>query len=243
MFRRLQTIGPELRTKWRQRGRTPVHFLHIGKNAGTQIERRMEALNTAQTRYALVKHPHSVTLSGIPNGEAYFFSIRRPENRFVSGFYSRKRKGQPRIYKEWSAHEARAFAAFEHANDLAEALNGEGARAKEAFSSMKAISHVSMNQVDWFSRQGFLFDERPPVHVIRQEAFEEDFAMFLEKLGLEAKDAAPATDAVSAHRGDYENAPPLSERARANLARWYAQDVAFYDVCERWINTSPNGDV
>ena len=84
-----------------------IAFLHIGKNAGTQIMHLAQQLK----QHGVVVHqlPHSKKLFEVPLALNYFFSIRNPVTRFKSGFYSRKRKGQPRIYVEWTRAEALAF--------------------------------------------------------------------------------------------------------------------------------------
>src|SRR5215469_6421945 len=102
--------------------RTTIHFLHIGKNAGTQIKFVAQQINQNDENCRIVTHPHEVKLGHLPQGARYFFSIRNPLTRFKSAFYSRKRKGLPRFFLDWSAEEKQVFSSFEHANDLAEAL-------------------------------------------------------------------------------------------------------------------------
>lgn len=75
--------------------RRPVHFLHIGKTAGTHLKAMLERINEAQQDIEFVGHGHKVHLKDLPPGEDYFFAIRDPIARFVSGFYSRKREGGP----------------------------------------------------------------------------------------------------------------------------------------------------
>ena len=144
-------------------GRRTVHYLHIGKNAGTKVSEIVAAVNSQTPEVQMIKHSHHVALGAIPDGDPYFFSIRNPMKRFFSGFYSRKRKGQPRFYAEWSPHEEQAFAAFEHANDLAEALYEDSDAGHKAFAAIRSIQHLSANQVDWFTRHGFFLDLRPPI--------------------------------------------------------------------------------
>jgi hypothetical protein len=96
-----------------KRSKIKLIFLHIGKNAGTQI---LHLANQLQHDGIVInKMPHRSKLRDIDENDQYFFSIRDPISRFKSGFYSRKRKGQPRIYSEWTPHEAAAFKSFEHA--------------------------------------------------------------------------------------------------------------------------------
>ena len=135
-------------------------------------------------------------------------------------------------------YEAKAFADFDHANDLAEALFTEGPLGVRAFGAIKSIQHTAMNQVDWFSGFGNIFTVRPPVWVVRQERFEEDIAVLCSKLGYEGGIRIVA-DPVKSHRGDYSDTPELSERAVENLKQWYVQDLEFYRTCEDWL--SQNG--
>lgn len=211
-----------------------IAFLHIGKNAGTQIMHLAQQLKP----YGLHVHqlPHSKKLYEVPPGLGYFFSIRNPVTRFKSGFYSRKRKGQPRIYAEWTRSEAKAFGQFEHANQLAEALFRSDDLGFLAAQAIQSIRHTAMQQIDWFERIGFL-DLRPPVWIIRQEDFAADFATLLRRLGLGITygDLTPAQDATSAHSNDYSHVPALSDLAKQNLMRWYARDFVFYDLCVQWM--------
>ncbi|WP_424931181.1 hypothetical protein [Amaricoccus macauensis] len=213
-----------------------IAFLHIGKCAGTQIV-HLAAQIEEQTGVRIVKHAHRVDLSRIRPDQPYFFPIRDPISRFRSGFYSRKRKGQPRVLSEWSPAEARAFADFEHANDLAESLFEPGERGGKALMAVQSISHTAMQQVDWFTRNGYMFLNRPPLWIIRQEHFATDMDRFLARagLGVTMADLCTAEDRAAAHATDYSEIPPLSETARAKLALWYARDIEFYRVCEDWM--------
>jgi hypothetical protein len=210
-----------------------IHFLHLGKNAGTEIARYIDALNTERGPVRIKKHGHNTFLRHLPATDRYFFSVRDPISRFQSGFYSRKRKGQPRIYSEWSAYERVAFDTFEHANDLAEALFRSDELGAAAFGAMKSIRHTAQNQVDWFYGCGNLFKVRPPVAVIRHGHFAADVMTLQRKLGVERPVLLPS-DRVASHQNDYREIPELSELAARNLRTWYAQDFEFYRQCCQW---------
>ena len=214
-----------------------LHFLHIGKAAGTQVRHLARQINEAQDRWKIVKHDHNKNLRDLDRKDAYFFSIRDPLTRFVSGFYSRKRKGQPRLNVPWTLDEARAFDHFPHANDLAEALFAPGPRGHDAFAAIKAIRHTAKNQVDWFESRGALLWVQPPVWILRQERFDHDWAILMRRLEL-GTDVNPTRDAVRAHRNDYADTPPLSALAQSNLRRWYVQDIAFHEMCEAWLQAN-----
>jgi hypothetical protein len=211
-----------------------IQFLHIGKCAGTQIASLAEKINAMRNGIKIVKHRHHVTLAALPRDAEYFFSIRSPETRFISGFYSRKRNGRPRFDFEWTPSEREAFSSFHHANDLAEALFIDGAAGRLAFAAMQSIRHIAINQSDYFKHCGDFLNNRAPVTIIRQEYFERDIGVLAGKLGL---DVLPPleTDPVAAHKNDYAGLRPLSELAKENLRKWYAQDFEFYRHCSIWL--------
>jgi len=219
----------------RSHGRA-IFFLHIGKNAGTQIRNLCEQVQSnGEAEFVRVRHGDK--FAALPKGARYFFSVRDPITRFKSGFYSRKRKGAPRLYNEWSSHEAEAFARFEHANDLAESLFDGNELGHLAWAAAQSISHTAMQQSDWFTQSGYALDQHPPLWIIRQEHFDDDFAIFLEKAGIASRlsDLDIAFDSKRAHSTDYSEIPALSSKALTNLKRWYARDFAFYNLCEAWI--------
>ena len=210
-----------------------IAFLHIGKNAGTQIAyicKQLEILN-----YKIVQCSHDTKLKHLNKGVRYFFSIRNPIDRFPSGFYSRKRKGLPRIYVEWTECEAIAFQKFSHANDLAESLFRTDYIGTDARAAIKSIRHTGMQQDDWF--EGFAFlNQRPPIHIIRQEHLAQDMNLFLELLGCKID----VTELISpdikvSHKNEYKDTPNLSNTAINNLKKWYVQDDFFYEACCDWI--------
>ncbi|NRB36108.1 MAG: hypothetical protein HRU31_15480 [Rhodobacteraceae bacterium] len=211
-----------------------IHFLHVSKAAGSQINDIIKQINAGRDRQKLISHQHEVWLQHLPPDARYVFNMRDPASRFKSGFYGRKRKGRPRNNIEWSGDEHRAFLAFPHANDLAEALFAPGQTGREATAAIRSIRHTARNFVDWFRFEGYLFDENPPLWIIRQERFDDDLAIFLKKIGHHA----PITlhqDAIGRHSNDYSDAPELSPLALENLRRWYAQDYAFLDLCNDWM--------
>lgn len=211
-----------------------INFLHIGKNAGTEINRWMGALNSSQQKFIFEKHSHATLLRDLPRRELYFFSIRDPIARFKSGFYSRQRKGQPRLYMEWSRHERLSFETFPHANDLAEALFSAGPRGEAALEAMLSIFHVNSYQIDWFKGRGHFLKEQPPVWVIRQSHLESDMKSMLDILEIEAPPLQNASDETS-HSFDYAEVPSLSPLAEKNLRRWFAVDFQFIEMCESWM--------
>jgi len=215
-------------------GRRVIYFLHIGKAAGSQVKQALHQINQHENGILMRAMTHDVSLKDIPADAEYFFSVRDPVSRFRSGFYSRKRRGRPLNDFAWTAHEAQAFHEFEHANTLAEALFEPGTTGMKAVAAMKSIEHTAQDQIDWFVLAGDIFAVHPPVWIVRQEHFGEDFDAFLSRARIGFRPEL-RRDSVGSHSNDYANVPPLSDEAKDKLRRWYAQDYAFYDACETWM--------
>jgi len=215
--------------------REKIHFLHIGKNAGSQFRQLAHQFNQLNSKYVIIQHSHNKRLSHLRRNALFLFSIRSPETRFKSAFYSRKRKGQPRYYMDHSPDEKRAFAYFQDANELAEALFDQGERGRQAFCAMKSIYHCATDQVDWFDGCGYFFEIHPPLYILRQETFTRDLKVFFDRIGFPMENLQLSDDDVVSHRNNYLSVPALSEKALANLRDWYCQDFEFYRICESWI--------
>jgi hypothetical protein len=219
-------------------GRKPrAHFLHIRKTAGTAIKTALTPYLT-EGSYAIELHPHQFTMQEIPAGQKFFFVVRDPIARFVSGFYSRQRpgdvhapdrRGRPRANRPWTPGEAAAFGRFSTANELAEAIYSDEA-AKVA---MTQINHVRSFYWDWFGdAASFLARGDDLLMVLRQEQLAQDFDVLTDRLGLAGRATLP-TDDVGTHRNPETVDKTLSETARANLGRWYEPDFEFLEVCEQ----------
>ena len=91
-----------------------IHCMHIGKTGGTAIKFAMNLKGSpyVDNKYIIIGHRHSFLLNDVSLCEKCFFFVRDPVERFVSAFYSRKRKGMPRIYREWNKGEKLAFFKF-----------------------------------------------------------------------------------------------------------------------------------
>jgi len=220
-----------------------VHFLHIGKNAGTEIKRISGELSKRYPERPIVYHDHHFFYKFLPPKAKYFFSIRDPISRFRSAFYSRKRKGYPSFDVNWSPHESLAFSNFDHANELAESLFEKGDVGNTAFAAIKSLSHTSQNQSDWFYVRGSFLELTPPVWIIRQEQFAADLEVFLRRAGYDIalEDLVSRPDPTASNRGDYSDIPPISEKGKENLRRWYAQDFELYRACEAWMEAQDAG--
>lgn len=222
-----RTLG-RVRHAYRGRGRPRAHYLHVGKTGGTAVKAALRPVAT-QGRYRLDLHGHDFTLADVPSGERFFFAVRDPVSRFVSAFYSRKRRGaDPGGLHPWSPAEAEAFAEFPTANALAEQIDGS----PSAAAAMRSIVHVRSHYSTWFGPPGELLTRRSDLlFVLRQEHLDADFARLVDRLGLAGRAALP-TDDPRAHRGPRDVDRTLSDRAVGNLREWYADDIRFVELCE-----------
>lgn len=225
-----------LKQRWRRlvmriRGRRPVHFIHVGKTAGTAVKNALEPLVSAG-HYEVFLHPHRVKLHHIPRGEKVFFVLRDPVDRFVSAFYSRKRQGMPRVYSPWNADEREAFSRFGTANQLAEALSSADAEEREhARKAMRRMQHVRDTYATFFGdTDAFAARSNDILLVGFQDTLEEDFTRLVHLLGLPASTGLPR-DPVKAHRNPEQVDRHLSDLAVANLRMHYAADIAFLEHC------------
>lgn len=215
----------QARHAYRGRGKPRAHYLHVGKTAGTALKVALRPVATAGS-YRLDLHGHEFTLAQVPAGEKFFFATRDPIARFVSGFYSRQRRGEPPFV--WSAGEVRAFQEFRTANELAEQIDSN----PSARAAMRAIVHVQSPYSAWFGAPDDLLGRLDDLlFILRLERMADDFPRLLLRLGLEGRTALPAGD-VGSHRGDPGVDRTLSARAVANLHAWYDDDYRFVELCE-----------
>jgi hypothetical protein len=221
--------------------REPLHVLHVGKTGGTALNHALVEY-AATARYRPVFGGHQLTLTDIPPGERFMFLIRDPLSRFVSAFNSRLREGRPRYHYPWREDERAAFALFKTPDQLGTALSsGDTEERTQAEQAMRAIGHVNTKYSSWF---GDATDFRARLSDLFflgfQDSLDEDFELLKRKLGLPAHAQLPRGDA--AHQAPAGFDTSLSETARANLERWYADDVAFVELCRQLaprVNVTP----
>jgi choline-sulfatase len=232
--------------RWAPEGGAPatLHFLHVGKTGGTAIKQALrragvaywrddEAVNVPATPYGRIRlHNHGLRLSDVAPEDRVFFCLRDPIDRFLSAFYSRLHKGQPRYYFEWTDAERQAFEAFPSPQRLARALASEDAAERSlAHRAMRDIRH--MNHVcrvvgtpaQLRSRLGQV------VYVARQETLSPDWEQLKHLLQLPPHIDLPVSR-KSAHRRDPSLDATLDARAIAALKDWYRGDYLLLRYCD-----------
>jgi len=224
---------------YKMQGKQLVHFLHIGKTGGSAIKYALKQYPVSSC-YVIHLHHHNVRLSDIPRGDSVIFSVREPISRFVSGFYSRQRQGQPRIFSPWSPDERRAFEYFSTPNQLAIAISSPNTEEKErAHKAMRCIGHVGSSYWDWFETEKYFRSRLPDIFFIGfQERLTEDFEILKSKLGLPENAKLPNDD-ILAHRNPMDLDKTLTDEAIENLKKWYKDDFEFTTLCEEVIREHP----
>lgn len=217
----------------RWRGRKIVHVLHIGKTGGTAVKAALRGYR-CRGDVVITLNPHSVRLQDIPPGDRVVFFLRDPIARFVSGFLSRQRKGQPRYYTEWSPAEKAAFERFPTPNALALALSSDDPDERRAAQdAMRTIEHVRDSYMRWFGSIEYFESRLTDVALIGfQETLKDDFTRFKRMFGLPHEIALPS-DPVKAHRNPETQEKSLDARALDNLRQWYRADLDFLGLCRR----------
>ncbi|MCI5157057.1 MAG: hypothetical protein D3906_01210 [Candidatus Electrothrix sp. AUS1_2] len=239
------------------------HLLHIGKTGGSAVRHAFSnslkvlvdggdhntktwVVSLPEMPYVVQMHPHNIRLRDVPEGEKVIFFLRDPVSRFVSSFYSRKRKGAPRYHFEWHPDEAVAFARFSTANELAGALNADDTETAEAAAkAMRSSFHVNTSFWDWFENKEYFLSRKEDIFFIGfQENLNADFKRLKRKLELpKTLPIDLPSGEVEAHRGLHSEADRvLEENAVNNLKQWYAQDYDFLQVCQNLLSGEKNGD-
>ena len=210
-----------------------IHFLHISKTGGTAIK---HALQNAVLRENIhvEMHNHKTTLKDIPEGEKFIITLRDPIQRFISALYSRKRKGKPRYYYEWSKIEKEIFTTFDTTNMLEEAIDTNNKHTTErelALIAMHDIKHfASLNQ--WCVSIEYFYKRIDDLyHICYQENLNSDFDKL--KMKMDSPNITLPTDDTSAHKNPKNLDKHISSKAEKNLKAWYQDDYSLLEAIKR----------
>jgi len=210
-----------------------LYFIHVGKTGGTYLGSALRALKRKSgleinfTSHAgkfrqIVKDPDAMVM----------FGIRDPLAIFVSGFYSRQRKGAPRYHVEWSSGEAEAFGRFSTANQLAEALSSEdGEERSAAQDAMAEIRHVNGNLCRYLQGPNVIKNHQEQVfYIFRQSDLDHDLATLYKLCGKSLPKKVSDNEDLR-HKNPASIDRTLSETAVENLKSHYRKDIRLFDVC------------
>ena len=223
-----------------------VRFVHIGKTGGSSIRAALKENGLAarseqkvrdlpHTPFGPIQLPkaHGVRVPDIPAGDYTFFCVREPLARFMSGFYSRLRKGQPRYYREWRPVERETFETFPTPNRLAAGLvsddDEERKRARKAMSTifhLRPMEHWTGTPEELRERDGQI------LYIGRQETLSADWEQLKAILELPPEIELP-TDPIAAHRRDKSGEESLDDASIEILRDWYKRDYAVVEYCEQ----------
>jgi hypothetical protein len=215
-----------------------VHFIHVGKCGGTALRFAVRQAHGVtgpiESRWGPVSAQpgHMFTLADVPDGDKAVLAFRDPVSRFVSGFYSRLRKGRPRHFREWSDDERKAFGWFETPEELADALGDRWRQRRRAEFAMRSIRQLRRPMTQWAGQPDFFRESLDKVlYVARQETLDKDWERLKELLGI-ARDVLLPQDDRGAHRTSYPRDAAISERGREAIARWYAEDYELLEIAD-----------
>jgi Sulfotransferase family len=217
-----------------------VHLLHVSKAGGTSLRTAiLEAQELAGGELLSPWGPvwthrgHSFALRDVPRDDKAIFALRDPITRFVSGFFSRQRKGAPRYFREWSEEERQAFEWFSSPEELADALADSDRTTRErAEFAMESIRQLKRPLTKWTGSPRYLRKHLDQVlYIARQETLDEDWERLKELLELPRSVMLPQDD-TAAHRTPYPREIAISEGGRQALRKWYAPDFEVLEIAE-----------
>jgi hypothetical protein len=213
------------------RRRQIVHLLHVSKTGGTAIKSALHGHLSTVTS-AIFLHEHSWHLRNVAQGEKAVMFFRHPIRRFVSAFYSRQRCGRPRYEVPWNQAEAAAFAQFTAPNQLACALSSDDPGQLEAArAAMSGIRLLNDSFFKWVESDEYFAERAADILFVGfQENLTHDFMVLKGLLGLPPQLELPSDNWARHSNPGAEG--PLDETAAANLAIWYARDIAFFEACK-----------
>ncbi|MFT4801717.1 MAG: hypothetical protein ACI93N_001492 [Flavobacteriaceae bacterium] len=215
-----------------------LHFIHIGKTAGTALKHALSDF-TQNKSTQIHLHEHNFKLTDVPNDQLCFFSVRDPLDRFVSGFYSRQRQGKPKYNSKWNAAEEIAFSLFETPNKLANDLYSSNSQKRvNAEYAMLSLKHVNSSYWDWFVDEKYLLSRKKSIaFIFNQTNLNSDFEIFKNSFSISESAVLPDKNSIDAHSNSYSFDTYLDELSKANLRKWYAKEYYFLKLLETHFNT------
>ena len=217
----------------KRRGKTIVHFLHIGKTGGSAVKFVLQTYRSTPS-HEIFLYGHGASMMSLQKGDKVIFFLRDPIARYVSAFYGRKREDRPRYFSPWSDEERKAFSRFETPNALALALGSSDREEYEAaVAAMRGIAHIKNSYWDWFCNENHMLSRQEDIYFFGfQESLSKDFERLKSLLDLPDGAMLP-TDTIHAHRNPDGVDKRLDPHAIENLKQWYHRDYEFIEFCKK----------
>jgi len=225
-----------------------IHFLHIPKTGGTAFKRAFiskgnkTGINLKSNK--LILNGHGFTFDdavGDTDSKCVFF-VRNVVTRFVSGFNSRLRMGQPFTTARWDEGETVAFKKFRTPNALAEALSDIDINLQRAAKcAMSSIWHTRFPLYFWLHSVDYLEKNKDRIlYIGNQEDLDADFIRLKTVMKLENIMKLP-TDDVNSHKTPPEYSTFMSALAKENIRNWYREDHELLSWCEEYRRANLGG--
>jgi hypothetical protein len=225
-----------------------VHLVHVSKAGGTALRyairaARVSAGGQLESPWGDVRgHDHRFRFVDVGRGDKAVFAFRDPISRFLSGFYSRLRKGAPRHFSDWTEAEAQSFQWFSTPQALADALaEPSGETRRRAEFALQSIWHLNRPMTYWTGKPSYFRRHIDKVvYVARQETLDDDWERLKELLDLPREQMLP-TDDVYAHRTAYmpDDDRTISDKGVEALRSWYADDYELLEIAEELRSGEP----
>jgi hypothetical protein len=211
-----------------------VHFLHIGKTGGSAIKWALRRAEIPETPYGPIElHRHAYKMREVPFTDRVIFFVRDPVARFMSGFYSRLSKGQPRYYYEWTEGERAAFETFPTPQALATALGSEDEELRRrARYATRAIRHTRPMYGYTGGPLRLRLRSRQIIYIGRLETITADWKQIKALLELPPNLKLPRGP-WRAHRQKEPLDMTLDDFALRSLKEWYSGDYKLVEYCDK----------
>jgi sulfotransferase famil protein len=225
-----------------------VHFLHVSKAGGSALRHAIRATRVEAGRDLVSPwgpvwgHDHRFCLTDVGPDEMAVITLRDPVSRFVSGFFSRLRKGAPRYFNEWTPQESQSFEWFSSPQALADALaESRGELRERAEFALESIRHVRDPATRWTGDAAYVRERIENVlYFARQETLDADWELLKELLELPGNQMLPR-DPVVAHRATDAADREISPKGVRALREWYANDYEVLELAENMRQNDPPG--
>ena len=215
--------------------RKRLHFVHLGRTGGSTIRNCLIRLNNFQKKYYFNYYGHLFKFHHLGKNSKYFFTIRDPINRFISGFNVRKNLAQlenttdPKKINKYkiSIKEQESFKNFSSANHLAESIYSNDLSIRnKAMIAMNNIKHIKDTYISSLNKEYLI--KNKPFFVIESEKLEEDFFKLCNKLKCKKIDLPLKNISKNYRKGKDSDDKKLSDLAISNFKKWYKKDIELY---------------